>query len=224
MEIIVVDDFSDIPLAEVLIPYIPRINVIRNEKNLGVSASRNIGAKIAKAKFIAFLDSDDLWLPFKMANQMDFMLSGGLVASHTNEYWYRDGRWINQGKQHARYGGKILSKILDKCRVSPSSLVLERSFFETLGGYDESLRVCEDYELTLRIAAMTDLGYLENKAIIKRDITTNSLSRGIKHIESIRLDILERFAKSYSGDDKECVEQELERKMGIVRTSPPKNY
>jgi glycosyltransferase involved in cell wall biosynthesis len=216
-EIIVIDDASDIPLSDVLRPYFPRVKLIRNDINMGVSASRNIAVKSACTKFVAFLDSDDVWLPHKMERQMEFMLSGGFPASHTDEFWYRCTRWVNQGKQHTRYGGKILCKILDKCRISPSSLVLERSLFESLGGYDESLRVCEDYELSLRLAAVAEIGYLEDRAIIKRNIAENSLSNGIEYIESVRLGILERFAAGYDGAEKECIKQELERKRGIVK-------
>lgn len=215
LEIIVVDDGS-VPALD-LSAYLPRIKLIRTD-NKGVSAARNAGAAAAKGRYLAFLDSDDLWLPPKLELQMGCMQAGNADACHSDEFWLRKGRWVNQGKQHAKYGGDILCQILDKCRISPSSTVISSELFHKLGGYDESLRVCEDYELCLRIAAHTKIAYLDKKLIVKRAIDENSLSASIKHIESIRFRILERFAASrdYAARYMPCITAELERKRGIV--------
>ncbi|MDR2870922.1 MAG: glycosyltransferase family 2 protein, partial [Deferribacteraceae bacterium] len=210
IEIIVVDDGSK-PCLD-LSAYIPRISLIR-QNNMGVSAARNAGVNAAQGEFIAFLDSDDIWLADKLAQQLGFMQKHGALVSHTDELWLRQGRWVNQGRQHQRYGGDILCKILDKCRVSPSSLMVRKDFFKAIGGFDEQLRVCEDYELCLRMAAQTKIYYLEERLLVKRAIDA-SLSQSIQHIESIRLTILERFAAAggYEPCYSECIEAELEPK------------
>jgi hypothetical protein len=147
------------------------------------------------------------------------MTKHNLKIVHANEHWLRAKKWINQGRQHARYGGEILPYILDKCRVSPSTLVVERALFNAVGGYDERLRVCEDYDLSMRLAIAAEFGYIEQKLVIKRDVMETSLSRGIQHIESVRLDILTEFARAFALNPAqlECVNREIERKRGIVK-------
>ena len=218
-EIIVVDDCSDIPLERELCQYLPRVTIVRLEKRSGVSAARNAGAAICSEKYIAFLDSDDLWLPDKCRIQIGAMVKRRWRASHTDEHWFRKDRWVNQGKRHTKYGGYIFCQILDKCRVSPSAFAVERDLFNHLGGFDELLTVCEDYEFFLRLALETEIGYIPQKLTIKRAIDENSLSATIKHIESIRLEILERFASQHEipREYAEDLRNELERKRKIVK-------
>lgn len=217
-EIIVVDDASTDETTHLLEPYLPRIKYIRSENNKGVSSARNTGAKKASGRYLAFLDSDDLFMPHKLLNQLAFM-EGKYVASHTDEHWFRKDRFVNQGKQHQKYGGEIFSKILDKCRISPSSFMIEREFFYTLGGFNENLMVCEDYEFFLRLSVNNEIGYLPEKLIIKRAVAANSLSANVEHIEWIRLKILESFAKENKLNEmqhKELV-SEIYRKKSIVK-------
>jgi GT2 family glycosyltransferase len=95
---------------------------------------------------------------------------------------------------------------------------VERELFNRMGGFDERLRVCEDYEFSLRLALETEIGYIPEKLTVKRATEKNSLSASIKHIESIRLGILERFASNFElpRKYKECLNKELERKKKIV--------
>ncbi len=216
-EIIVVDDGSDLSVAECLAPYMNRINYIRLSKNRGVSAARNTGIRAAKGEFIAFLDSDDIWLPEKLERQNEQFDKGWLV-SHTDEFWYRTDRFINQGNKHTKYGGQIFSKILDICRISPSSCVIHREVFSSCGFFDENMRVCEDYDLWLRIAARFHINYIPQKLIIKRAVTEDQLSASIKYIEFIRLVSLARFVRCKKIDlvKKNAAIAELNRKWEIV--------
>jgi glycosyltransferase involved in cell wall biosynthesis len=216
-EVIVVDDGSSAETYESLKPYLPALRYIHMEENRGVSAARNLGVSAAKGKYIAFLDSDDIFLPDKLAAQLPLMKEAS--ASHTDEHWFRRDRFVNQGAAHSKYGGEIFCKILDKCRISPSSFMIEKALFEGLGGFNENLRVCEDYEFFLRLASKHSVAYLPKKLIIKRAVAENSLSAGIKYIESIRLGILEDFAAQMEPDSsqKECLLSEIARKRGIVK-------
>ncbi|MDR0453255.1 MAG: glycosyltransferase [Deferribacteraceae bacterium] len=218
VEIIIVDDCSDKPLEHSLAPYLSKIKIIRAEKNAGVSSARNIGIAVCSGKYVAFLDSDDLWTPDKCRIQIEAMIKYNWRASHTDEHWYRQDRWVNQGKQHTKYGGHIFCKILDKCRISPSAFMLDRELLNRMGGFNEQLIVCEDYEFFLRLALETEIGYLPEKLTIKRAIEKNSLSASIKHIESTRLKILEQFASEHilSREYQMCLQNELERKKKIV--------
>jgi glycosyltransferase involved in cell wall biosynthesis len=217
-EIIVVDDGSYPPMLSALTPYLPLITLITLPKNQGVSYARNIGAEKANGRYLAFLDSDDIFLPGKLARQLAVM-ENGARASHTDEYWFKKDRFINQGAKHARYGGVILSKILDRCRISPSSFMIEKTLFDELGGFDIKLPFLEDYEFFLRAADRVRIEYITEKLIIKRSVTQNSLSAQIKHIESARLDILKGFVAGHSlkPDDSAAAQREIERKTRIVK-------
>ncbi len=85
-ELIVVDDYSTDNTDEVIMPYLAddRIKYLKNEENSGAAVSRNRALREAKGKWIAFLDSDDLWMPDKLEKQIHFMDVGGYHFSYTN--------------------------------------------------------------------------------------------------------------------------------------------
>lgn len=173
-----------------------------------------------KKEFISFLDSDDLFLPKKIEDQISFMKENNYLISHTNEFWYRKDNFVNQNKHNQKYGGDIYSKILDICRISPSSLMIRKDVFIKIGLFNKNIRVCEDYELSLRFSYIYKIGYLNRMLIIKRAIEDNSLSKNIRFIESIRLEILENFLLNYNKllkkDDKIKTIDEIDRKRKIV--------
>ncbi len=219
-EIIVIDDGSSFDTASYLKNYMHHIRLIKLNKNKGVSFARNTGIKAACGEYIAFLDSDDLFLPKKLECQINYMAENNLLISHTDEFWYRKYSWVNQGKSNKRYGGYIFDKILDKCRISPSSLIVHKSVFDEAGYFNEDLKVCEDYEISLRFALKYKIGYLEKKLIIKRAVEENSLSAGICHIEYIRYEILEKLYRKINNtldlNSKNALIREIERKKQII--------
>lgn len=219
-EIIVIDDGSSFDTASYLKNYMHHIRLIKLNKNEGVSFARNTGIKAACGEYIAFLDSDDLFLPKKLECQINYMAENNLLISHTDEFWYRKDSWVNQGKSNKRYGGYIFDKILDKCRISPSSLIVHKSVFDKSGYFNEDLKVCEDYEISLRFALKYKIGYLEKKLIIKRAVEENSLSAGICHIEYIRYEILEKLYRKINNtldlNSKNALIREIERKKQII--------
>ncbi len=85
-EMLIVDDCSTDNTDEVVAPYLsdPRIRYLKNEKNSGAAVSRNYALREAKGKWIAFLDSDDLWTPDKLTKQIEFMKGNGYAFSYTN--------------------------------------------------------------------------------------------------------------------------------------------
>ncbi|MDE7315301.1 MAG: glycosyltransferase [Mucispirillum sp.] len=219
-EIIVIDDGSSFDMVSYLKNYMQHVRLIKLDENKGVSFARNTGIKAAQGEYIAFLDSDDLFLPKKLEYQIKYMSENNLLISHTDEFWYRKDRWVNQGKSNKRYGGYIFDKILDKCRISPSSLIVHKSVFDEAGYFDENLKVCEDYEISLRFALKYKIGYLEKKLIIKRAVEENSLSADIKHIEYIRYEILEKLYRDINNsidlNSKKAILNEIKRKKHII--------
>ena len=136
---------------------------------------------------------------------------------HTNEIWIRNGVRINQMKKHQKYGGNIFKKCLDICRISPSSSLFHTSVIKDVGLFDESLDVCEDYDLWLRITAKHPVLFLDQPLIKKFGGHTDQLSRVFGGIEQYRIRSLEKIltSKSLSGSQFEAARDMLIHKLQI---------
>lgn len=177
-ELLVVDDGSTDGTQETLAAYGGEIQVLRRPNRRGVSAARNRGISAAKGEWLAFLDSDDLWLPEKLARQLAFMAAHPrLLLGQTEETWVRRGLRVNPPRTHCKEGGRIFLRSLERCLVSPSAVVLHRSLIEAHGGFDESLPAAEDYDLWLRLSWRYEVGLLPEPLIIKRGGHGDQLSR-----------------------------------------------
>ncbi len=177
-ELLVVDDGSTDGTRETLAPFAGEIKVLSLPGRRGVSAARNAGIAAARGEWLAFLDSDDLWLPEKLARQMAFMAAQPqLLLSQTEESWVRRGLRVNPPRTHKKEGGCIFLRSLERCLVSPSAVVLHRRLFEAHGGFDASLPAAEDYDLWLRLSWRYEVGLLPEPLVIKRGGHEDQLSR-----------------------------------------------
>lgn len=146
-----------------------RIEVRRLPKNRGPAFARNYGASLGSAPYIAFLDSDDLWQPLKLQHAMAaFAADAELLWWHSNELWLRSGKEVKQKAIHRKQGGQFFERALERCLISPSAVVLRRDFFTTMGGFAPAFRLCEDYELWLRLLLRAPVGYSTEALTIKR--------------------------------------------------------
>jgi glycosyltransferase involved in cell wall biosynthesis len=176
-ELIVVDDGSDDNTPAILKAYGKKITVL-HQPNKGVSAARNHGIAAASGRLIAFLDSDDLWLPRKLSAQVKFFKDHpDAVVNQTQEHWIRDGVRVNPKIKHHKFSGMIFEKSLALCLVSPSAVMIQKSLFGTVGVFDEDLPACEDYDLWLRISCRYPVHLIETALIIKRGGHADQLSK-----------------------------------------------
>jgi glycosyltransferase involved in cell wall biosynthesis len=176
-ELIVVDDGSDDDTREVLGAYANSITVL-HQSNRGVSAARNRGISEASGRLVAFLDSDDLWLPGKLKTQVKFFEENAdAMINQTQEIWIRNGIRVNPKKRHHKFSGMIFEQSLALCLVSPSAVMLRRSLFDTVGVFDERLPACEDYDLWLRISCRYPVHLIDIPLIIKRGGHDDQLSK-----------------------------------------------
>jgi glycosyltransferase involved in cell wall biosynthesis len=215
-ELIVVDDGSTDHTSDVLDSYRNVIKVL-SQKNKGVSAARNRGIAEASGKFIAFLDSDDLWLPQKLSTQVEFFnKTPDALICQTEEVWIRKGLRVNPKKRHKKPSGMIFKLSLELCLVSPSAVMIKRSLFDRVGEFDETLPACEDYDLWLRISSRFPIYLVDTPLIIKRGGHDDQLSSRAG-LDKFRIKAIEKIIKSgfLSDDQHQAAVKTLKKKCDI---------
>jgi glycosyltransferase involved in cell wall biosynthesis len=186
-EVIVVDDGSTDGTWSDLVAAGGELHAIRSEHR-GPAAARNRGLALALGSLIAFLDSDDLWMPAKLARQVRFMREHpGCAISQSAETWMRNGRRVNPGRRHRKRAGDIFIDSLRTCLISPSAAIVRRELLERLGGFDEDLQACEDYDLWLRIAAREPVGLLDEPLVMRRAGHPGQLSATLPALDRFRI-------------------------------------
>jgi glycosyltransferase involved in cell wall biosynthesis len=194
-ELIVVDDGSTDNTPDMLAAYGRDIRVLR-QSNKGVSAARNRGIKASSGGLIAFLDSDDLWLPQKLSRQVDFFATHfQAMICQSEEQWIRNGARVNPKNRHHKFSGMIFERSLELCLVSPSAVMLRRSLFDTVGIFDENLPACEDYDLWLRVSCRYPVYLIDAALIVKRGGHDDQLSRAAG-LDKFRIHALHKIIES----------------------------
>ena len=192
-EVIVIDDGSTDGTAEMLQKNFTQVRYFY-QSNKGVSASRNKGLELAKGRWIAFLDSDDEWLPHKLEKQISLLKAKpDYKICHTEEIWVRNGVRVNQMKKHRKTGGWIFPQCLPLCVMSPSSILIHHSVFDSIGNFDTSLPACEDYDLWLRITAKYPVLYIEEPQIKKYGGHEDQLSKKHWGMDRYRIQALQNI-------------------------------
>jgi glycosyltransferase involved in cell wall biosynthesis len=157
---IIVDDGSTDDLDRALAAFGARIVRIRHARNKGAAAARNTGVGAAAADYVAFLDSDDVWLPGKITAQIAFMEQHRHRASATAYKLKRPGAGEFVSPRYPT-GVLGLSDVAWGCFVSPgSTLMARREVFARIGVFDEALLRLEDWDWLLRYAEHYPLGFL----------------------------------------------------------------
>lgn len=216
-ELVVIDDGSTDGTAKALEKYGIRVRLFSQQRS-GVSAARNFGARQARGRFLAFLDSDDLWRAEKLAVQTTFMQQHPKCQiCQTEEVWLRNGARVNPRLIHQKPSGDIFLRSLELCLVSPSAVMMTRELFEATGGFDEALPVCEDYDLWLRIAVDHRVALIPEPLVIKRGGHADQLSRSLWGMDRYRVAALQKLLRSgIRGARRAATLTTLQRKVAIL--------
>jgi glycosyltransferase involved in cell wall biosynthesis len=199
-ECIIIDDGSTDGVAALEREFSGKVKYLRQEHR-GVSAARNAGVKASSGPWIAFLDSDDRWLPGKLARQAAYIRDHpGVMIHQTDEQWIRKGRPVNPGLRHLKREGRIFIDSLELCLISPSAAVLSRECFDRYGPFDEDLPACEDYDLWLRITKDEWAGLIPERLVVRNGGHPDQLSARYPGMDRFRVYSILRLLTRHSGD------------------------
>ena len=218
-EIIVVDNGSSDGTLNFLREQYPKITIVTENKT-GVSSARNKGIKKSINQWIALLDSDDAWHPRKLEIQTS-MLDSALKEYnliHTDEVWFRNNKHINQMKKHKKQGGYIFERCLSLCCISPSSVLFKKNILDKVGLFDESLPVCEDYDMWLKICSSEEVLFAQDKLTYKYGGHKDQLSKSYWGMDRFRIKSIENIIKNFdlTYNQKKQAKKELIKKLKII--------
>ena len=218
-EIIVVDNGSSDGTLKFLREQYPKITIL-TENKIGVSSARNKGIKKSINQWIALLDSDDAWHPRKLEIQTN-MLDSALKEYnliHTDEVWFRNNKHINQMKKHKKQGGYIFERCLSLCCISPSSVLFKKNILDKVGLFDESLPVCEDYDMWLKICSSEEVLFAQDKLTYKYGGHKDQLSKSYWGMDRFRIKSIENIIKNFdlTYKQKKQAKKELIKKLKII--------
>lgn len=190
IEIIVVDDGSDDFQYFQLTGLDSRIKVVRLD-GVGVSAARNAGMRAAAGRYIAFLDADDVWFPGKLAAQIRYLEMHSEVGCVFGAFtkWFSDhsGQFAPANDlivdcsaietSDPERSGWLYTRLLSGLLVGMNTAVIRREVFEHLGGFDESMRIGEDYLFWLKVSRVYEMHALNAKVALYRIHSSSAMSR-----------------------------------------------
>ncbi len=201
-ELIVVDDTSTDDTYKVIETYSndTRITICRNESNVGPGASRNRGIRMSKAPYVAFMDSDDRWLPEKLARQVEAIEQHpGCDVCYCGALYYAAEQcyYLPITGTMKSYAGDLSREILFGNPTTPQTLLVRRELLAKVGLFDETLEINEDWDLAIRLAQATEFAFVaEPLAIIYR--TPNSVSSNRLKDAYFRERLLDKSRDLYS--------------------------
>ena len=182
-EVIVVDDGSTDDTRNVLKSYLNRIRYIWQE-NQGISGARNKGILLSQGRYIAFLDSDDRWLPEKLAKQVAYLEKYPKVGLLCCHIWrYEIGQEEKRVLCPKGFPHNFEELLMGPNFIPTSTAIVRRRCLETVGVFDVALSLTEDWELWLRIARRFEIGCLDEVLAEYREHPTNSTKNMAKVYE-----------------------------------------
>ena len=203
LEVIVVDDGSTDNSIDVIRGFGDKVTLV-SQKNSGVSVARNSGIEKANGDYIAFLDSDDVWLPTKVEEQISLFLSDeriGLVHTGYREF-FPDGNVIEYAEG---LSGDVAEDMLLYNRPvilgGGSGVIVSRAIIDKAGTFDTRMKIGEDWEFYFRaVCASGRVGFIPKVLLNYRVHTANSFAGNPAAVDRMSSDMLYAFDKIFSAD------------------------
>jgi glycosyltransferase involved in cell wall biosynthesis len=196
-ELLIIDDGSTDNTKEIVDEFIKKDNRIKYfyEENSGsASKPRNFGIQNSKGEYIAFLDSDNEWLPLNLEKHIDLHNKKPEIDLSGSNFNFNGTAWYAPECFAGKYD---LFWTLRKC-IDPSTMFFKASFIKSIGGFDESLKIGEDGDISIR-SAISGKIYMINECLVNYYADDdNSLSRK----KNFNIDPLSSFSKKHFSEYK----------------------
>jgi glycosyltransferase involved in cell wall biosynthesis len=209
LELIVVDDCSMDTSREVIEKYVrsdPRVRGIYHETNLGASRSRNDGMRAAQSQFLAFCDADDVWMPTKLARQLEI-----LEKHPVHHVAYSDARIIDERGEETgeRFSdkfpvpgngsGRLFEELCTRNFINMQTAVVRRECIADSGYFDEQIKWVEDWWFWVKIANTHSFVYTD-EALAKYRVHQKSTGRVQREgYKANRIKVFHRTLRNYPG-------------------------
>jgi len=224
-ELIVIDDGSIDSTGAVVQGFIDSLNKDKNSlcgrlirvDNGGVSKARNIGASLAKGRYLTFIDADDLWTTDKLEAQYQSLeenSNAGFVYSWVNSIDL-NGNFLRRGGYLTVDRDPWLQLLIIDVVESGSNVMIRRSFFERVHGFDEALTHSEDWDLWIRLAEQGDVVTVPVPQVLYRQ-GGNTASTNVRKMESGSLQIIRREGKKLRKRHRYILHQSLANRYKIL--------
>lgn len=217
LELIIADDASTDDTEEMVKSFgDDRIVYLRQERNRGASAARNLGLAHARGALIAFQDSDDEWLLDNLERQIEALRAAGpgygatfgmkLIYGHDEAHVYGEGRTcVAPDRDRPVTPGELTTQLLYGNLISPQTLLLTADAARKVGKFDERLPCNNDWEYMLRLSRVTKIGHTPAPVVVAY-ISSDSIhtrlrskARSFLVILGKHANLFEREPKAYAG-------------------------
>lgn len=222
IEIILINDGStdnSLDVIQALQHEYPDVIRIIDQENQGQTVARNQGIRQAQGKYIAFLDSDDLWMTDKLEQQVPLFDKGvGLV--------YGGVEFIDEYGETTRFEfcdpsvqGNIYPQLLVKNRMTGGSVVVLAEALEMVGVFDPEFKAAENWDLWLRVCKEYQ-ARLVNKPVVKYRLHQNNMSKDVMLMQDAKRQIMAKHCDKHSSDKlvakySRLAEADLFYKLGV---------
>lgn len=199
-EVIVVDDCStDGTGNKVKSVDDERVRYFALPNNLGAGGARNYGVKKARNDIIAFHDSDDAWLPDKIEKQMVLLETGEydlVYGAYRMHLPYNILHIVPEMNSNLKLQGDIFKDLLLGNTIGAPTILMKKQVFEEIGGFDETMRSLEDWDLAIRVAKRYPIGFVP-EVLMEVESSAGGVSSNIAQYYNCRCYMLRKFRADY---------------------------
>jgi glycosyltransferase involved in cell wall biosynthesis len=191
-EVLVIDDGSTDETETVMRRYGPPVRYIQ-QNNGGVASARNRGIEESRGRYVAFLDADDTWYPHKLQRQLAALDEHADYLACYSAFTIVTSDLAPLGVTRSKRQTSALEDLLLRGNVVGSicTVLCDRLLFKSTGAFDPALSQCADWDMWVRLAALTDFLYIDEPLVTYRQHETN-MSRNAPLLERDSLLVLEK--------------------------------